>query len=270
MELETEDESDPSVHVYSAYTSRAELVFARPLLVPSVLPSTAPAPAFNNADEDVDGNANVGVGIMVQVSLDSRHAASASGRVGTEKEDERLESWNEARPGTGTGTGAGAATSIKQVHFVAPPMIPKVKEYDDINPAGANANIKSQQQRPRPALPLRLPSTAAMRRAIPASRVFPTLLPPRHIPNPTQLHPNPHPPAQPLKRALSHDSQVQPHRNLDPETDQGQDQDHRTSNVYINGLPPHYPESGLYTLTCMFGEVRSVRTFTRHVYGRAS
>jgi hypothetical protein len=26
----------------------------------------------------------------------------------------------------------------------------------------------------------------------------------------------------------------------------------------------------LYTLTCAFGEVRSVRTFTRHVCGRAS
>lgn len=40
---------------------------------------------------------------------------------------------------------------------------------------------------------------------------------------------------------------------------------HKTPNVYINGLPPHFPEEQLYALAAPFGEVKSVRTFTRHV-----
>ncbi len=40
---------------------------------------------------------------------------------------------------------------------------------------------------------------------------------------------------------------------------------HKTPNVYINGLPPHFPEDQLYALAAPFGEVKSVRTFTRHV-----
>ncbi|KIJ15388.1 hypothetical protein PAXINDRAFT_155694 [Paxillus involutus ATCC 200175] len=39
----------------------------------------------------------------------------------------------------------------------------------------------------------------------------------------------------------------------------------RTPNVYINGLPPHFPEQELFALARSFGEVKSVRTFTRHV-----
>ncbi|KAL0573021.1 hypothetical protein V5O48_008931, partial [Marasmius crinis-equi] len=39
----------------------------------------------------------------------------------------------------------------------------------------------------------------------------------------------------------------------------------KTSNVYINGLPPHYPEDQLFELAAPFGEIRSVRSFTRHV-----
>ncbi|KAG5721815.1 hypothetical protein E4T56_gene7995, partial [Termitomyces sp. T112] len=39
----------------------------------------------------------------------------------------------------------------------------------------------------------------------------------------------------------------------------------KTPNVYINGLPPHFPEDQLYALAAPFGPVRSVRTFTRHV-----
>lgn len=40
---------------------------------------------------------------------------------------------------------------------------------------------------------------------------------------------------------------------------------HKTPNVYINGLPPHFREDQLHDLTAPFGEIRSVRTFTRHV-----
>jgi hypothetical protein len=43
------------------------------------------------------------------------------------------------------------------------------------------------------------------------------------------------------------------------------DDSHKTPNVYINGLPPHFPEDQLYALAAPFGEVKSVRTFTRHV-----
>ncbi|TFK25355.1 hypothetical protein FA15DRAFT_693841 [Coprinopsis marcescibilis] len=42
-------------------------------------------------------------------------------------------------------------------------------------------------------------------------------------------------------------------------------QNGKTPNVYINGLPPHFPEDQLYALCAPFGEVKSVRTFTRHV-----
>ena len=39
-------------------------------------------------------------------------------------------------------------------------------------------------------------------------------------------------------------------------------------NVYINGLPPNFPEEQLYNMTKEFGPVLSVRTFTRHVSER--
>ncbi|KAK2465106.1 hypothetical protein APHAL10511_002914 [Amanita phalloides] len=43
------------------------------------------------------------------------------------------------------------------------------------------------------------------------------------------------------------------------------DNSNKTANVYINGLPPHFPEERLYALAAPFGPIRSVRTFTRHV-----
>ncbi|KIK70028.1 hypothetical protein GYMLUDRAFT_67285 [Collybiopsis luxurians FD-317 M1] len=39
----------------------------------------------------------------------------------------------------------------------------------------------------------------------------------------------------------------------------------KSPNVYINGLPPHFPEDQLFELAKPFGEIRSVRSFTRHV-----
>lgn len=44
----------------------------------------------------------------------------------------------------------------------------------------------------------------------------------------------------------------------------------KSPNVYINGLPPHYPEDQLFALAKPFGTVRSVRSFTRHVGERES
>ncbi|GBE80348.1 hypothetical protein SCP_0300630 [Sparassis crispa] len=46
---------------------------------------------------------------------------------------------------------------------------------------------------------------------------------------------------------------------------QNQMQQHtRIPNVYINGLPPNFPEDQLYAITREFGTVLSVRTFTRY------
>jgi hypothetical protein len=44
----------------------------------------------------------------------------------------------------------------------------------------------------------------------------------------------------------------------------------RTPNVYINGLPPNFPEEQLLAIAREFGNVQSVRTFTRHVADRPS
>lgn len=44
----------------------------------------------------------------------------------------------------------------------------------------------------------------------------------------------------------------------------------KTPNVYINGLPPNFPEEQLFQMTREFGAVSSVRTFTRHVADRPS
>ncbi|KAL1941721.1 hypothetical protein VTO73DRAFT_6721 [Trametes versicolor] len=41
-------------------------------------------------------------------------------------------------------------------------------------------------------------------------------------------------------------------------------------NVYINGLPPNFPEEDLLAMTSPFGSVLSVRTFTRHVSDKPS
>ncbi|KAH9852458.1 hypothetical protein C2E23DRAFT_181506 [Lenzites betulinus] len=41
-------------------------------------------------------------------------------------------------------------------------------------------------------------------------------------------------------------------------------------NVYINGLPPNFPEEDLLAMTRPFGNVLSVRTFTRHVSDKPS
>ncbi|KAG7086837.1 hypothetical protein E1B28_002758 [Marasmius oreades] len=43
------------------------------------------------------------------------------------------------------------------------------------------------------------------------------------------------------------------------------DLESKSPNVYINGLPPHFPEDQLFELAAPFGEIRSVRSFTRHV-----
>ncbi|KAH9941209.1 uncharacterized protein BXZ73DRAFT_98425 [Epithele typhae] len=46
--------------------------------------------------------------------------------------------------------------------------------------------------------------------------------------------------------------------------------DSRPPNVYINGLPPNFPEEDLLAITRPYGNVLSVRTFTRHVSDKPS
>ncbi|KAJ8488826.1 hypothetical protein ONZ51_g3295 [Trametes cubensis] len=49
-----------------------------------------------------------------------------------------------------------------------------------------------------------------------------------------------------------------------------EDDDSHPPNVYINGLPPNFPEEDLLAMTRPFGNVLSVRTFTRHVSDKPS
>lgn len=125
-------------------------------------------------------------------------------------------------------------TQSKQVHFFATEN-PKEGHRVKLNPTP-----------PASSLPLRLPSTFGRPEGF-SSNVHANALPPAPVPAIIQLPPT-------FAGPQSADLEL----------------DHRTPNVYINGLPPNYPESSLYTLTCAFGAVRSVRTFTRHVGGRAS
>ncbi|KAI9065627.1 hypothetical protein FKP32DRAFT_1590416 [Trametes sanguinea] len=48
------------------------------------------------------------------------------------------------------------------------------------------------------------------------------------------------------------------------------DSEPKPPNVYINGLPPNFPEEDLLAMCSPFGNVLSVRTFTRHVSDKPS
>ncbi|KZP23495.1 hypothetical protein FIBSPDRAFT_1042932 [Athelia psychrophila] len=144
--------------------------------------------------------------------------------------------------GEGKGKGKERAQDVitidaqsKQVHFLATDHAP-----------GAGHRVKLNPTPPASSLPLRLPSTLGRLGDL-SSNAHAAPLPPAPAPAIIQLPPTSNAPQN-----------------------AGLEFDHRTPNVYINGLPPNYPESSLYTLTCAFGGVRSVRTFTRHVGGRAS
>src|SRR5579863_8554489 len=64
--------------------------------------------------------------------------------------------------------------------------------------------------------------------------------------------------------------QVDPEPHCVPTVSKADLSEQRVPNVYINGLPPNFPEEQLYALTKDFGPVVSVRTFTRHVSDRPS
>jgi len=136
------------------------------------------------------------------------------------------------------------------------------------------------QAQAKPASP-KIPS-APTQPTIPLPDASPDFRPAR-IPNTIQLHPPPVPsqlefqlPEQNSAFTIydlplpSHQAQARSapfsFAPIDPPPstttfDMGQ----KTPNVYINGLPPHFPEDQLFALASPFGEIRSVRTFTRHV-----
>ena len=153
-----------------------------------------------------------------------------------------------------TGTEA-TSSEFKQVHFLT----------------GAPEQQQQQQRRPKLTLPpLRLPST---RRAPVTSRVFPLGQTRSEVIVSTTPVPIPGRGQVPALSAYVDPNSKDHNRNRPQELaqqPQAEEDNGCTPNVYINGLPPQYPESELYTLTCTYGEVRSVRTFTRHVCGRAS
>ncbi|OCH93898.1 hypothetical protein OBBRIDRAFT_237963 [Obba rivulosa] len=60
------------------------------------------------------------------------------------------------------------------------------------------------------------------------------------------------------------------HAQIQVQQAPGGEEEVRTPNVYINGLPPNFPEEQLLAMTRDFGAVVSVRTFTRHVSDKPS
>jgi len=77
----------------------------------------------------------------------------------------------------------------------------------------------------------------------------------------------------PMPLALSHSPpgvQVDPEPHRIPTVSKADLSEQRIPNVYVNGLPPNFPEEQLYALTKDFGPIVSVRTFTRHVSDRPS
>ncbi|KAI1798054.1 hypothetical protein LXA43DRAFT_6127 [Ganoderma leucocontextum] len=83
-----------------------------------------------------------------------------------------------------------------------------------------------------------------------ARQLSPDALPPAFIPASTRLKPAP---------------EGAENGSTDPSNP-----DSRPPNVYINGLPPNFPEEDLLAMTRPFGPVLSVRTFTRHVSDKPS
>ena len=114
---------------------------------------------------------------------------------------------------------------------------------------------------PQPPISPPRPSGVTATTTQPISSSSPVARPPEAAAPPT-------PPA-----TLSHSA---PRVQVDPEppcisaVTEAEPSESRIPNVYINGLPPNFPEEQLYALTKDFGGVISVRTFTRHVSDRPS
>ncbi|KZT63830.1 hypothetical protein DAEQUDRAFT_85503 [Daedalea quercina L-15889] len=73
-----------------------------------------------------------------------------------------------------------------------------------------------------------------------------------------------------LSLSRQQQSETNPGASIGALADTSSGTDFRTPNVYINGLPPNFPEEELFKMTREFGMVVSVRTFTRHVCDKPS
>jgi hypothetical protein len=266
-------EAEIATYTYtSAYASARgdEPVFARPVLVSSSSISFGPAssaldpapgvevnPASDTDPSSVTSGCNPPPGAGRQQPRVSLGRTSRVGSCGVGGENMAAERQSE-------GQGVGAMILPKE-----PLVAPQAENEEGQErrwPPGSGSTSSAKSQRPRLTLPLRLPSTLSINTTATtdtrapgmSSRVFPTLLADLNAPVLGQV----------LNRGSSGGEQRMHVHSQHQEEDL--ELDPRTPNVYINGLPPQYPESALYTLTCAFGEVRSVRTFTRHVCGRAS
>jgi len=241
MDMDIESYTDPDLpEITYALRIRAEPVFVRPVGVGAVS-------GENIAVRDEQ---------QLDMQTQTQQAETITARTGTE----------------------ATSSEFKQVHFLtgAPEQqqqqrwpLPTSTSY----PTPAADSLQQQQQQRRPKLtlpPLRLPST---RRAPVTSRVFPLGQTRSEVIVSTTPVPIPGRGQVPALSAYVDPNSKDHNRNRPQELaqqPQAEEDNGCTPNVYINGLPPQYPESELYTLTCTYGEVRSVRTFTRHVCGRAS
>ncbi|KAF8193207.1 hypothetical protein K438DRAFT_1969697 [Mycena galopus ATCC 62051] len=129
-----------------------------------------------------------------------------------------------------------------------PPRAPSVGTIP-LPPADAPSAYPPPAPIPIPSTPATVPVAVAIAASVPAP-VSPPASTPARAPSPL---PAPAPAVHEPQTQTAH-AQTQPQ----PHTD-------KTPNVYINGLPPNFPEDQLFALASPFGAVRSVRSFTRHV-----
>ncbi|TBU31350.1 hypothetical protein BD311DRAFT_688848 [Dichomitus squalens] len=128
------------------------------------------------------------------------------------------------------------------LHCLAPDLDspPAAQDSGPIGTRNDSVNFKAREQGSP------TPTQEAM-----AHRLSPDSLPPAFVP------------------AAAARAQVAREATEDEQTDSS-DSDPRPPNVYINGLPPNFPEEELLAMTRPFGPVLSVRTFTRHVSDKPS
>ncbi|KAG6830221.1 hypothetical protein H0H92_001659 [Tricholoma furcatifolium] len=126
-----------------------------------------------------------------------------------------------------------------------------------------NSNSKSNSNTQSQSLNLGTSTSTSPPPLPPAPAQHPIPLPSISSPIPS---PPPSPPSEPSPSPFpsldpSSDAASEPYALPDPKPDSSG----KTPNVYINGLPPHFPEDQLYALAAPYGPICSVRTFTRHV-----
>ncbi|KAG6863567.1 hypothetical protein C0991_005021, partial [Blastosporella zonata] len=173
--------------------------------------------------------------------------------------------------------------SQAQIQTTSPPLPPAPAQHtiplpalsspshshSDVGPSGPTLIFE-----PNPNPPLLLPATShfSPHQLLSSNASLGPISSSTHAPSSTSLHDTSNsntnlardndPNFSPLSTSSQNATSTQ---NLSDSADPDPDPTGKTPNVYINGLPPHFPEDQLYALAAPFGAVRSVRTFTRHV-----